>query len=65
MRSARTKAIVKCAIERIRRNAAQSGRSIAKGVEVSKSSMQQILQNDLGLSAYKKQRVRGLTVAQK
>lgn len=46
------------------RNAAQLGRSMAKGVGELKS-MQRILKNYLGLTAYKKQRVHGLTMAQK
>lgn len=46
------------------RNAAQLGRSMAKGVGELKS-MQRILKNYLALTAYKKQRVHGLTMAQK
>lgn len=53
--------MVKRVRERIRRNPAQSGRKIAKQLNMSKSSMHRILKIDLGLHAYKKQRVHGLT----
>lgn len=61
----RTKMMVKRVRERIRRNPAQSGRAMAKDLNVSHTSIQNILTQDLKLRAYKKQRVHGLTEKQK
>jgi inhibitor of nuclear factor kappa-B kinase subunit alpha len=64
-RSVRTPHAVKLVRERIRRNPNQSGRKMARQLGVSQSSMQRILKKDLGLTAYRKQRVHGLTNKQK
>lgn len=61
----RTKVMVKRVRERIRRNPTQSGRAMAKDLNISHTSMQNILTHDLKLKAYKKQRVHGLTEKQK
>lgn len=63
--SVRTIKVVKAVRERIRRNPAQSGRKMAKDMEISKTTMQRLLKDDLGLTAYKKQKVHGLTEVQK
>lgn len=64
-RTVRTRKAVKTARERYRRNPVQSARSLAKDMNMSRSSMQLLVKNDLGLKAYKKQRVHGLTENQK
>lgn len=64
-KSIRTPKLIKVVRERIRRNPAQSGSKMAKDLNVSQSTMQRVLKHDLGLIAYKKQRVHGLTGAQK
>lgn len=61
----RTKKVIKAVRERIRRNPAQSGNKLAKDMKISRRSMGRILHNDLGLKAYKKQKIHGLTAIQK
>lgn len=57
--------VIKRVRERIRRNPAQSASKLAKDLKVSRRSMGRILRIDLNLKAYKKQKIHGLTVAQK
>ena len=64
-KSATSKNTVKKVRERIRRNPRRSANEMAKEMEVSSSSMQRILENDLGLKPYKRQKVHELTAKQK
>lgn len=64
-RTVRTNKVIKRVREQIRRNPSRSGRNLAKLHQISRSSMHRIIKEDLGLKAYKKQRVHGLTVRQK
>lgn len=64
-RSVRTPARVKRIREKIRRNPQRSGRKLAKQENVSERSMRRILSNDLGLKAYRKRKIHGLSNAQK
>lgn len=57
--------MVKRVRERLRRNAAQSVRAIGKQLNIPKSSMHEITKFDLGMKGYKKQKIHGLTDAQK
>ena len=61
----RTKTMVKHVRERLRRNPGQSVRSMVKDLSISQSSIRNIINHDLKLKAYKKQRVHGLTEKQK
>lgn len=63
--SVRVKKIIKNVRERIRRNPAQSASKLAKVMKISRRTMSRILRHDLGLKAYKKQKIHGLTDAQK
>lgn len=64
-RTVRTAENIKKVRERIRRNRHQTVRKLAKDLKVSRSSMHNIIQKDLGMRAYKKKRVHGLTEAQR
>lgn len=64
-RSIRTPEVIKAVRERIRRNPARSGRKLGKDFKVGKTTMKIILKQDLGLKAYKKTKIHGLTDAQK
>jgi transposase len=64
-RTVRSKKMIKIVRERIRRNPAQSGNKLARSLNISRRSMGRILHNDLGLKAYKKQKISGLTTALK
>lgn len=61
----RTKKMIKRVRERIRRNPSQSGRLMARDLNISQTTFRTIVNQDLGLKAYKKQRVHGLTEKQK
>ena len=64
-KSATSKKIVKNVRDRIRRNPGRSANEMAKEMNVSSSSMQRLLKNDLGLKPYKQQKMHKLTAAQK
>lgn len=64
-KSVRVKSVIKRVRERIRRNPAQSGNQLSKEMKISRRSMGRILHDDLGLKAYKKQKIQGLTEVQK
>lgn len=64
-RTVRTKSAVKLVKERYKRNPAQSARAVAKAIGMRKSSMHLLLTKDLGMKAFKKQKVHGLTQKQK
>lgn len=60
-RSARTPAVIKAVKERFRRNPARSARKMAREMNMSHTSMQNVIKKDLGYSAFKKQKIHGLT----
>lgn len=64
-RSVRTPRLIKVVRERIRRNPAQSSNKLAQELDVTRTSMKRILHQDLGLKAFRKRKVHGLTEAQK
>lgn len=64
-RTIRTKKTVKKVRERIRRNPAQSMNKIAKDLNVSQTTIRRLVKDDLHMKPYKKQKVHGLTIAQK
>lgn len=64
-KSATTKSTVKKVRERIRRNPRRSANQMAKEMEVSTGSMNSLLKKNLGLKAYKRQKVHELTAKQK
>jgi transposase len=64
-RTVRTEKVIKQVRERFRRNPAQSARYVAKDMGLARTTMQLILKKDLGMTAYKKQKVHGLTEIQK
>ena len=57
--------LIKVIRERIRRKPDQSGRSLARSLKVSSRTLYRVLHEDLGMKAYKKRKVAGLTTAQK
>ena len=63
-RTARTPAMVKRLRARISRNPRRSQTSLAKSMKTSRRSVQRALKEDLGLTAYRKRRVHGLTELQ-
>lgn len=60
-RSVRTKKLLKCVREKIRRDGSRSYRKLASEHNISKSSMELLVKNDLKLKAFKKTRRHGLT----
>lgn len=64
-RTVRTPELIKVVRERIRRNPARSARKLAKELNVGPNNINRILHEDLGLRAFKKRRIHGLTNAQK
>ena len=64
-RSVRTRQKIKVVKERVRRNPARSIRKMAKDLNISECTMRRILHEDLGLRAFKKRKVHGLTETQK
>jgi transposase len=60
-RSKRTRQVIKAVRERIRRNPAQSARRMAKSLGLARETMRRVLNQDLGLNAYKKRLCAGLT----
>lgn len=64
-RSKRTPQVINMIRERIRRYPARSGRKMAREMNMGKSTLQNLLKVDLGLRAFKKQKVAGLTVKNK
>jgi transposase len=64
-RSVRTKKVMKAVRERIRRKGQRSARKLAKELNISRGSMLNILKEDLGMNAYKKRKVQGLSEASK
>lgn len=64
-RTTRTRTVIKVVRERIRRNPAQSVRSIGRSLGIPKSCIHEITKLDLKLKGYKKQKVHGLTTANK
>lgn len=63
-RSVRTKKNIKIVRERVRRNPAVSTRKLGKSLGMSHQSAHLILKKDLGLKAFKKRRIHGLTTQQ-
>lgn len=61
----RTPALIKATRDLIRKNPARSARKLAKNMNVSQSTMCTFFKHDLGLKAYKKHKIHGLTTAQK
>ena len=61
----RTPEMVKRVRERIQRNPAQSVNKMAIDLGISKSRAHNIVHSNLGLKAYKKQKIHGLTAVQK
>jgi transposase len=64
-RSVRTSGTIKIIRERIRRNPATSARKLARNLNIPKTTVLRVLHEDLKLKAYKKQKVHGLSAAQK
>lgn len=60
-RSIRTKNVIHRVRERIRRNPERSIRKLAADLQISNGSAHNILKMDLGLTAYKKRKVHGIT----
>lgn len=63
-RSVRTPQLIKVIRERIRKNQGRSSRKLARDFGVSCGTMHSLLHQDLGIRAYKKQKIHGLTQAQ-
>src|SRR5271170_5434138 len=63
-RTARTRNLVQRVRHRIRRNPRRSQRKLAPALDTSRSTVQRILKVDLGLKAYKRRKVHGLSTAQ-
>jgi len=61
----RTSNFVKVIRERIRRNPRRSQRKLAADLKVSKGTVQNVLKKDLGLKAYKRKKIHGITYQQK
>lgn len=64
-RTVRTPQMIKSIRERIARNPQRSARKMAKDFGISKNRMQTILKDELGLRAFKKSKIHGLSNAQK
>lgn len=64
-RSVRTKKIIKCVREKIRRNCQRSANQLAKEHKVSDYTMRKIQKEDLGMTPFKKCRRHGLTIKNK
>ena len=64
-RTVRTAAMIKRVRERMRRNPQRSVNAMASQLGISRWSATQIVKEDLGLKAYKKRKLHGLTLEQK
>jgi inhibitor of nuclear factor kappa-B kinase subunit alpha len=64
-RSARDKAMIKKVMKRFRRKRKQSARKMAPQLHISKSSLQRLIKEDLGVRPYKTRKAHGLTDKQK
>lgn len=64
-RTIRSPELVKKVRERIRRNPAQSMNKVAKDLKISQRTIGRVLKEDLHMKAFKKQKIHGLTTAQK
>jgi len=64
-KSVRTKNLIKCVREKIRRDPQRSGRKLAREHKISQTSMRRILADDLNMKPYKKCRRHGLTIKNK
>lgn len=64
-RSVRTENLINRVREKIRRNCQRSARKLAQEHNISRTTMQRLLKDDLRMTAFKKKRGHGLTVAQK
>lgn len=64
-RTARTPTRIKAVGARIRRNPRRSQRKVASQMKESRSSIQRILKQDLGLTPFKRRKVHGLTMQQR
>ena len=60
-RTKRTPGMIKKIRDNIRKNPCRSGRKMAKLYDMSHNTMQKLLKEDIGVKAYKKQVVAGLT----
>lgn len=60
-RSARTERVIKTVRERVRRKSQRSVRKMAADLNVSKSTMHNVLKQDLGCQAFKKRKVHGVS----
>lgn len=60
-RSVRTKKLVKVVRERYRRNPRQSGSKMARDLKISETTFRRLVKEDLGLKAYKRRKIHGLT----
>lgn len=60
-KSVRTQKLIKTVRERFRRNPRQSGRKMARKLNVSNTTFRRLVKEDLGLKAYKRRRIHGLT----
>jgi len=64
-RSVRTTQLVQRIKRRIARNCRRSGRKMARDLQTSCTTLRRVLHEDLGLRAFKRRRVHGLTAVQK
>lgn len=64
-RFVRTKNLIKCVREKIRRNRHRSAEKLAQEHNISRSTMRRVLKDDLGMTPFKKSRGHGLTVKNK
>lgn len=64
-RTVRSPELIKRVRERVRRNPGQSMNKMAKDLQISQRSIRRIVKEDLHMKAYKKQKIHGLSMAQK
>lgn len=64
-RTVRTPELIRKVKERLRRKPSQSARKLARNLQVSETSLRRVIREDLGMRAYHKTKIHGLTTAQK
>lgn len=64
-RTARTPQLIQKIRQRFRRKRRRSARKLAENLQTSRSTIQRVIKNDLGFKPYKRQKVHGLSAAQK
>lgn len=64
-RTVRTPGVIKKVRERMRRKGRRSVKKMAKELKISRRTLGRIINEDLGLKAYKRKKIHALTIAQK